>query len=83
MAMPTMARAEPALLETAAPVPGGGGVAVDEPDGPTGVWDPVGITVVPLLGGGGVPVPVLSPLVVVPGQTVTVVVTTEPDEEAL
>jgi hypothetical protein len=81
MARPTIARAEPALLETAAPVPGGGGVD-DEPDGPTGVWDPVGIIVVPLLGGGGMPVPVLSPLVVVLGQTVTVVVTGT-DEEAL
>jgi hypothetical protein len=65
----------------APPAAGGEGVAV--PDGPTGVLDPEpAALVVPLLGGAGLPVPVLRPVlrgtlavVVVTGQAVTVVVT--------
>jgi hypothetical protein len=83
MARPTMARAEPAVLEMAAPVPGGRDVGVDEPDGPTGVWEPVAMMEEPLPELDGVPVPVLMPLVVELRQMVTVVVTTGIDEEAL
>jgi hypothetical protein len=55
MARPTTARAEPAPLETAPPVAGG----VVVPEGLTGVLDPEGpeLTAVPLLWGGGTPVP--------------------------
>jgi hypothetical protein len=63
MTRPITASAELALLDAAPPV--AGGVGVEDPVGPTGVLEPE-VVAVPLLGGGGTPVPVL-----IGGTTVT------------